>query len=41
MGPENGVESAMVMKPVTLLCYFFLLHSLDLTVPSVARFMSF
>ena len=41
MGPGNGVESAMVMKPVTLLCYFFLLHSLDLTVPSVARFMSF
>ena len=41
MSPGNGVESAMVMKPVTLLCYFFLLHSLDLTVPSVARFMSF
>ena len=41
MGPGNGVESAMVIKPVTLLCYFFLLHSLDLTVPSVARFMSF
>ena len=36
MGPGNGVESAMVMKPVRLLCYFFLLPSLDLTVPSVA-----
>ena len=41
MGPGNGVESATVMKPVTLFCYFFLLPSLDLTVPSVARFMSF
>ena len=27
MGPGNGVESAMVMKPVRLLCYFFLLPS--------------
>ena len=41
MGPGNGVEIAMVMKPVTLLCYFFLLPSLDLTVPPVARFISF
>ena len=41
MGPGSGVENAMVMKPVTLVCYFFLLPSLDLTVPSVARFKSF
>ena len=41
MGPGNGVESATVMKPVTLFCYFFFLPSLDLTVPSAARFKSF
>ena len=41
MGPASGVENDMVMKPVTLFCYFFLLPYLDLTVPSVARFKSF
>ena len=41
LGPGSGVENAMVMKPVTRFCYFFLLPSLDLTVPSVARFKSF